>query len=76
MQSRVHVLVVAAFVRMVASWAMAVVFWLSAREVQSRDLQVALLVFMSYFMTVSAYRFYKSFQLSREMEKFLKELDN
>lgn len=76
MQVRVNILIAATFVRMVASWAMAMVLWLSAKEVQSRDLQVALLVLMSYFMTVSAYRFVKSFKLSKEMEKFLKELDS
>lgn len=75
MQIRVNVLIAAAFVRMVASWAMAMVLWLSAKEVQSRDLQIALLVFMSYFMTVSAYRFYKSFQMSKEMKEFLDTLD-
>lgn len=75
MQIRVNVLIAATFVRMVASWAMAMVLWLSAKEVQSRDLQIALLVFMSYFMTVSAYRFYKSFQMSKEMKEFLDTLD-
>jgi hypothetical protein len=76
MQIRINILIAATFVRMVATWAMAVVLWLSANEVQSRDLQVALLVLMSYFMTVSAYRFVKSFKISKEMEDFLKKLDD
>lgn len=75
MQIRINILLAAGVVRMIGGLAMGVLLWLSAREVTSRDLRVALLVVMSYIMTVSVYRMVRIVKMNKEMENLLKELD-
>lgn len=75
MQIKINILILATLIRTLGGIAFGVLLWLSAREVVSRDLKVALLVCMSYIMTVSVYRMVRAIKLSKEMESFLETLD-
>jgi ABC-type bacteriocin/lantibiotic exporter with double-glycine peptidase domain len=77
MQIKINILILAGLVRMVGGLSLGVLLWLSAREIEKQDLRVALLIAMSYIMTVAVYRMVRIVKMNKEMEKFLEDyLDN